>query len=91
MQTLAHAASASQPQPQTLQTYAYGIPCARCQKPLRCGYVELPVNSALETLRDPKNSAIPAGQYVTCDAFDATGDVCGESTFVRRSALIFVD
>jgi hypothetical protein len=55
-----------------------------------CGYVELRAGATLEDLR-ARGQLLKTGQFVTCEAFDSHGEICGESTFVALSALVFID
>ena len=71
-------------------TYAYGVLCRRCKKPLICGHVELRTGANVEDLRAAKGCLQATGQYVTCAAFDPNGEVCGESTFVALSTVLLI-
>ena len=74
-----------------MATYSYGVRCCRCKKPLICGYVQLGVGAKTEDLRGAKGLLGATGQYVTCEAFDPSGEVCGESTFLALSAVVLID
>ena len=75
---------------EVLKTYLYGVLCKRCRKPLACGYVQLKPDAQTDDLRSAGRLLSQTGQYVTCVAFDSNGEVCGESTFVALSAVIFI-
>jgi len=74
-----------------LEKRAYGVPCKNCGNNVLDGYVQLCADAQLEDLRKEVESKNGLGGYAICRFPVEIGQECGESNFVTRDNLVFVE
>jgi hypothetical protein len=74
-----------------LEKRAYGVPCTNCGNNVLEGYAQLRADAQLEDLRNEVESKNGLGGSATCRFPVANGQECGESNFVTRDNLVFVE